>query len=413
MTKRRVVVTGLGVISPLGSDIDTFWKNIQDGKSGITTVKNFDTSGYQCKYAGHAVGFDASKHFSPKELRRTALFTQFAVVAAKMALQDANYEINEENAEKVGVIVGSGIGGLGVVEDQQTSFLEKGPRSISPFLIPMLIVNMAPGVISIEVGAKGPNSCTVTACASGTHAIGEGFRLIQSGLADTMICGGTEAAITNLSFGGFDAMKALSRRSVNSPEDASCPFDKRRDGFVMGEGCGIVFLEEYEAAKKRNANIYAEMIGYGMSGDAYHVTAPSPEGEGAARCMDLTLEDGNLKKEDLEYINAHGTSTPMNDKFETMAIKSLLKEHAYKVAISSTKSMTGHLLGAAGGLEGVVSVLALKHGVIPPTINYNEKDPDCDLDYVPNEARSQKIKSALSNSLGFGGHNASILFAAI
>jgi len=411
--KRRVVISGIGIIAPNGLGKQTFWENTKNGVSGIGEIKDFDTTGFRCKIAGQVNDFDPSQHFNSKELRRIARFCQFAIVAAKDAIKDAGIEITDENAARIGVIVGSGIGGLNVVEKQQEIFLKKGPKSISPFLIPMLIVNMAPGMISIETGAKGPNSCVATACATATHSIGEAYRLIEIGDADVMISGGSEAAITNLGFGGFDAMRALSRREVKDPTEASCPFDRRRDGFVMGEGCGILILEEFEQAKKRNADIYAEIVGYGMSGDAFHMTAPAPDGEGAARCMDLTIKSANLNPGDISYINAHGTSTPMNDKFETMAIKTVFGDYAKKVPISSTKSMMGHALGAAGGLEGAICVLAIKEGVIPPTINYQEPDPDCDLDYVPNEARSQKVQTALSNSLGFGGHNASILFAAI
>ncbi len=406
---RRVVITGLGVIAPNGNNTKDFWQNIIAGKSGAKKVHSFDTSNFYCQVAAEILDFDPSKYLTPKKIKRMDRFVQFAVVSAFMALEDSGFKITPENAERVGVLVGSGIGGLSIIEQQHAEYMRKGPGGVSPFLIPMLIVNMAPGMISIETGAKGPNSCVATACATSTHAVGEAFRLIQLGDADAMFAGGTESCITPLGFGGFDSMKALTRRSVNSPEEASCPFDKRRDGFVMAEGCGILFLEEYECAKKRNAPIYAEIVGYGMSGDAYHMTAPSPDGEGAARCMRNTLKSAQMSIDQVDYINAHGTSTPMNDKFETLAIKNVFGEYAKKIPVSSTKSMTGHSLGAAGGIEAAICALTIRDGIIPPTINYQEPDPECDLDYVPNEARTQKVKSALSNSLGFGGHNSSIL----
>ena len=405
--KRRVVVTGLGVISPLGNTTEKFWDSLVKGKSGIGHLTYFDASQYESLIAGEARDFVPHPFIPAKELRRMERFVQFAVTASKNAIDDAGLDISKQDPFRTGVVVGSGIGSLKIIEEQHKVIIEKGPSRVTPFLIPMLIVNMAAGHISIMFGIKGPNSCTTTACASGSHAIGDAFRIIQYGDADVMIAGGTESCITTLGIAGFCALKALSTRN-NEPEKASRPFDKERDGFVMAEGAGIVILEEFEHAKKRNARIYGEVIGLGMTGDGYHMTAPDPEGEGAARCMLNALKDAGLRPEDVSYINAHGTSTPLNDKVETMAIKKVFGSFAKKVAVSSTKSMTGHLLGAAGGVEFVACCLALKHDIIPPTINYEIPDPDCDLDYVPNKARQAKVNVCLSNSLGFGGHNATL-----
>lgn len=404
----RVVITGLGVISPVGNDVDTFWDSLVNGRSGVDYITQFDTTDYPVKIGAEVKGFNPEDFIDKKEVRRLDRFTQYAIAASKMAIKDSGLVIDEENAERVGVYIGSGIGGLQTIEEQHKVLLEKGPKRISPFFIPMLIGNMASGQVSIHLGAKGPNSAPISACATGTHAIGDAYLMIERGDADAMICGGTEATITPLAVGGFASMRALSTRN-DDPKKASRPFDMERDGFVMGEGSGVLILESLEHAKKRGAKIYAEVIGYGATGDAYHLTAPAPEGEGAARAMKIAMKRANVKPEEVDYINAHGTSTDLNDKFETMAIKGAFGEHAYKLAISSTKSVTGHLLGAAGAVEGIAIALALKHGIIPPTINYETQDPDCDLDYVPNKARKENIKIALSNSLGFGGHNATIM----
>lgn len=405
--KRRVVVTGLGVISPVGNNKEDFWASMIKGKSGIGPLTSFDCSAYDSRIAGEVKDFVPHPFISKKELRRMEKFVQFAVTAAKEAVDDSGLDVPKEDPYRVGVLVGSGIGSLGIIEKEHKVILEKGPSRITPFLIPMLIVNMASGHISILFNIKGPNSCTTTACASGSQAIGDALRIIQYGDADIMITGGTESCITTLGIGGFCALKALSLRN-NEPERASRPFDKERDGFVMAEGAGVVILEEYEHAKKRKAKIYGEIVGYGMTGDGYHMTAPDPSGESAARCMVNAMKDAGINPEEVTYINAHGTSTSLNDKVETLAIKKALGEHARKVAISSTKSMTGHLLGAAGGVEFLVCCLAIERSIIPPTINYENPDPDCDLDYVPNKARQAKVNICLSNSLGFGGHNATL-----
>lgn len=405
---RRVVITGCGVISSLGQDVDTFWKNILDGKSGVSRIESFDTSEHATKIAAEVKDFNPENFMDKKDIKRTDRFVQFGVAAAKMALQHAKLEITEENAHQVGVYVGSGIGGLHTWEEQYQVMLKRGPRRVSPFFIPMMIANMASGVISIETGAKGPNSAPITACATGTHAVGDAFNIIRRGQAEVMIAGGTEATITPLAFAGFNASKALSTRN-DEPEKASRPFDAQRDGFVMGEGAGVLILESLEHALKRGAPIICEIAGYGLTGDAYHLTQPAPGGEGAARAMAMALQDAGLPPEAVDYINAHGTSTPYNDKYETMAIKTVFGEHAYKLAVSSTKSMTGHLLGAAGAVEAIVTALAIRDQIMPPTINYEFPDPECDLDYVPNRARKGNIRVALSNSLGFGGHNATIL----
>ncbi len=409
MTKnRRVVVTGMGVVSPVGNTLKEFWDNLVHGRSGAVPITDFDVSKFETRIACKVKNFDGSKWIGPKDLKRMDPFVRFAVVAAKMALEDAKLDVPNSNPERIGVLVGSGIGGITTVEEQHLIMLEKGPSRMSPFLIPMLIVNMAPGQISIQTGARGPNSCIATACATSAHAVGEAARLILHGDADAMIAGGAEAAITNLGLGGFCAMHALSTRN-DAPQKASRPFDRDRDGFVMGEGAGILVLEELEHAKKRGAKIYCEVVGYGLTGDAYHMTAPAPDGEGASRCMKMALDDAGLNPEDVDYINAHGTSTALNDKLETMAIKRVFKDYAKKVPISSTKSMMGHLLGAAGSMELIVCALAMQEGFVPPTINYETPDPDCDLDYVPNQARQLKVDVALSNSLGFGGHNATLV----
>jgi len=408
MERRRVVVTGLGAVTPIGNTKDDLWKALLAGKSGASRITQFDPTGFDSQIACEVKNFDPSLYITnTRDLRRMDRFVQFAVYCAKMALDDSGLDISKEDPYRIGVLVGSGIGGLKVIHDQTMILIEKGPSRLSPLLIPMLIVNMAPGQISISLGIKGPNSCVATACATGNHSIGEAFRLIQHGYADMMIAGGTEAAIVQTSVGGFCALTALSKRN-NDPERASRPFDKDRDGFVIGEGCGIAVLESLDHAKKRGAKIYAEVAGYGMSGDAYHMTAPDPNGEGAAMCMKLALQDGGINLEDVSYINAHGTSTALNDKIETLAIKKTFGKQAYKIPVSSTKSMTGHLLGAAGGVEFISSVMAVKEDMVPPTINYETPDPECDLDYVPNKARNVKVNVAISNAFGFGGHNACI-----
>jgi len=406
---RRVVVTGLGITSPLGTGLEKNWDALTNGRSGIGPITHFDATDFPVKFAGEVRDLSLDDFIDKKEARKMDLFIHYALAAATMALEDSGLEINQDNAERVGVVVGSGMGGLPSIEKYHGAFLEGGYRKISPFFIPMSIINLAAGQISIKHGAKGPNIAPVSACATGTHAIGDAFRMIQRGDADAVISGGAESTVCPLGIGGFSVMKALSTRNED-PLAASRPFDKNRDGFVMGEGSGIVILEEYESAKKRGARIYGEVLGYGLTADAYHLTAPSPGGEGAARCMQMALDTAGLNPGDVDYINAHGTSTPFNDLYETMAIKSVFGDHARKLMISSTKSMTGHLLGAAGGVEAIFSLLAISRGVVPPTINYTEPDPECDLDYVPNEARQSDLKVAISNSLGFGGTNATILF---
>ncbi|NLY75450.1 MAG: beta-ketoacyl-ACP synthase II [Firmicutes bacterium] len=407
--KKRVVVTGLGVITALGTGIEEFWRNIENGKSGISRITQFDTSNLDVKIGAEVKEFDPGQYMERKEIKRTDRFVHFAVAATRMALADSGLEITPDNAADIGVVIGSGIGGIKTFEEQTRIYLEKGPGRISPFFIPMMIPDMGSGFVSIVIGAKGPNHTVVTACASGAHSIGDSFRIIQNGEATAMITGGSEAAITPLSYGGFSSAGALSRNN-DDPEGSSRPFDLNRDGFVMAEGSGILILEELEHAKKRGAKIYAELVGYGESGDAYHVTAPDPEGDGAARAMRRALADAAVEPEQVSYINAHGTSTPANDKLETKAIKKVFGEAAYRIPVSSTKSMTGHLLGAAGGVEAIISVLAIKNGLIPPTINYQTPDPECDLDYVPNQARKRDLEYVLSNSLGFGGHNACLAF---
>jgi len=405
--KHRVVVTGMGVVTALGSDLDTFWNNLVAGKSGVTRIESFDTSEFPTQIAAEIKDFNPEHYMDKKDARRMDRFVQFAVAATRMAVRDAGLEPGSNiDPERIGVMVGSGIGGLGTWEEQYRILLEKGPKRVSPFFIPMMIANMASGQISILTGAKGPNSTAVTACATGTHSIGDSFKLIQRGDADAMICGGAEAAIRPIGFAGFCSMRAMSTRN-DEPEKASRPFDAERDGFVMGEGSGVLVLESLEHALKRGARIYAEVIGYGMSGDAYHMTEPDPDG--AARCMTRAIKDAGIAPEAIDYINAHGTSTPIGDRSETAAIKQTFGDHAYKLAVSSTKSMTGHLLGAAGGIEAVILALTLKNGVIAPTINLENPDPECDLDYVPNAARKSDVRTGLSNSFGFGGHNATIV----
>ncbi|MDX2480000.1 MAG: beta-ketoacyl-ACP synthase II [Desulfuromusa sp.] len=404
---RRVVVTGLGVVSPLGTGTEKNWAAITSGKSGIGTISRFDASELPTQIAGEVKDFNPEDFIDKKEIKKMDLFIQYGLAAAEMALQDSGLEINDENAERVGVLVGSGLGGLPAIEKYHQLMLERGYKKISPFFIPMLIINLAPGHISIKFGAKGPNLSSVSACATGTHSIGDAYHMIARGDADAMFAGGTESTITPLAIGGFNVMKALSTRN-DDPLTASRPFEKNRDGFIMAEGAGILILEDYESAKKRGADIYCEVAGYGLSSDAFHLTQPAPGGEGAARCIKMALNSAGLNPEQVDYINAHGTSTHFNDLYETMAIKTVLGEHARKVLVSSTKSMTGHGLGAAGGIEAAYSALALKHGIVPPTINYVEPDPECDLDYVPNEARQVDCKVVLSNSFGFGGTNATL-----
>ncbi len=409
---RRVVVTGLGTVTPVGNNVPTMWQGLMEGKSGIGTTTSFDASPFDSHISGEVKDFDPNPYLNAKEQRRTERFVQFAVAAASQALADSGLDISKEDPFRCGVMIGSGIGSMRLMEIQHQNLMERGPSKLSPFMIPMMIVNMAAGQVSISTGFKGPNSCPATACASGAHGVGEAFRLIQHGYADVMIGGGTEACITALAIGGFSALKALSTRN-DDPVHASRPFDRDRDGFVIGEGAGVLMLEEYEHAKARGAEIYAEMVGYAMTGDAFHMTAPASDGSGAAKAMELAVKDSGLSPSDIDYINAHGTSTGLNDKIETLAIKTTFGDHARKLAVSSTKSMTGHLIGAAGGVEAAISVLAIKQGILPPTINYTTPDPECDLDYVPNEARKTSVNAVLSNSLGFGGHNASLVFKKI
>ncbi|MBM3321469.1 MAG: beta-ketoacyl-ACP synthase II [Candidatus Eisenbacteria bacterium] len=404
----RVVVTGLGAVSPVGNDATTMWEALVAGKNGVGPITRFDASGFDVRFAAEVKDFDGTKYVPPKELRRMDRYTQFAIAAADQAVQDAGIDTARVDGDRFGVLIGSGIGGMETFEAQHRLLIEKGPGRISPFFIPMMIANMASGMVSIRAGARGPNFSPVSACSSGAHAIGEGFRLIHAGHADLILCGGAEASITMMSIGGFSSMKALSTRN-DAPAHASRPFDRERDGFVIGEGAGVVLLESLEHAKKRGARIRAEIAGYGSTGDAFHITAPTPEGEGAARAMMLAVREGALPLDAIGHVNAHGTSTPLNDKIESHAIRSVFGAHADRILVNSIKSMTGHLLGAAGGIEFVATVLAVENGVIPPTINYEHPDPECDLDYVPNKAREVRIRAALSNSLGFGGHNVSLL----
>ncbi len=405
---RRVVVTGMGAVTPIGNNVESFWDGIKSGKCGIDTVTHFDASGFKTQIAGEVKDFDPTEYIEKKEARKMDRYTQLAVVAASEAVADSGIDMEKEDPWKVGVITGSGIGGINTLEEQHNALLEKGPGRVSPFFIPMMIGNMGAAQIAIKFNAKGINENIVTACASSTNAIGDALRHIQHGHNDVIIAGGAEAAVSPLSFAGFCSMKAMSTRN-DDPKTASRPFDADRDGFVLSEGAGFVILEELEHAKKRGAHIYCELVGYGATDDAYHITSPIPGGEGGAKAMELAIMDAGLKPEDLTYINTHGTSTKYNDSFETQAIKSVLGDAAKNVAISSTKSMTGHLLGAAGGVEAIICALAIKEGYIPATINYKTPDPDCDLDIVPNEGRKHEVKVAMSNSLGFGGHNAAIV----
>lgn len=406
--KRRVVITGMGAITPIGCDVPTFWRNLTAGKSGISVIDNMDVSEYPAKIAGLVKDFDPAPYIEKKEIRRLDRFAQFAVAAATQAIRDAKLEITPDNAGRVGVYIGSGIGGIHTLLDNYRVLLERGPRRVSPVVVPMMIANIASGQISIMFGLRGPNSSPISACATGTHAIGDAFKIIERGAADVMVAGGSEAAVVDLSLAGFSNAKALSTRN-DEPERASRPFDRDRDGFVMAEGSGVVVLEELEHALARGAHIYAEIIGYGMSGDAYHVTAPEPEGTGAMAAMRQAIEDAGIEPEEIQYINAHGTSTELGDQLETLAIKRLFGDHAYRLCVSSIKSMVGHLLGAAGGVEAIATAKAIEDGIVPPTINYETPDPDCDLDYVPNTARRMQLRTAMSNSFGFGGHNAAII----
>ncbi|HYE80532.1 MAG TPA: beta-ketoacyl-ACP synthase II [Clostridia bacterium] len=408
MDKRRVVVTGIGVISPIGIGKEEYFKGLKEGKCGVGYITRFDTTDYDTKIAAEVKDFDPCEYIDKKECRRMDRFTQYAVASSKMAVADASLNVDSVDSDRFGVCIGSGIGGMETLEAQHDILREKGPGRVSPFMVPMMISNIASGNVSIALNAKGPNTTVVTACASATNAIGEAFRTIQRGDADIMVTGGTEASITRLSLAGFCSMKALSTRN-DDPKTASRPFDKDRDGFVMGEGAGMLIVEELEHAKKRGARIYGEIVGYGATGDAYHITAPAPDAYGAYRAMEMAVKDAGIAAKEVDYINAHGTSTDMNDRLETMAIKRLLGEDAGKVAVSSTKSMTGHLLGAAGAIEAIACLMAINEGIIPPTINYTTPDPECDLDYVPNKARNREVKYVMSNSLGFGGHNASIM----
>jgi len=409
LDKPRVVITGLGAVTPVGNTTEEFWASLTQGKSGIGPITRFDSTGFPTRIAGEVKGFDALKYVDKKDDRKLDLYLKYALACAVMAVEDAGLDPGKEDGNRFGVLVGSGIGGISTLLDSHKVLLDKGPDRVSPFFIPMLIINMASGLISMRFGARGPNSSVVTACATGNHAIGDAMRVIQRGEADVMIAGGAEAIIIPLTIAGFCQMKAMSTRN-EEPTKASRPFDGERDGFVCGEGGGLVVLESLEHARRRDARIYSEVVGYGMTGDAHHMTAPDPEGDGAARAMASALRDGGLEPSAVGYINAHGTSTPYNDKFETIAIKRVFGEHAKRLPVSSTKSMTGHLLGAAGGIEAIATTLALHHGILPPTINYEKPDPECDLDYVPNQARKQDVDVALSNAFGFGGTNATLAF---
>jgi len=410
MNKRRVVVTGLGMISPLGVGNDVTWQGLIEGRSGIGPITKFDVSAYPCRIAGEVKGFDPEQWIEKKEVKKSDTFIHYAVAAAQMAVDDARFDPKSVDPDRIGVIIGSGIGGLPLIEEMHTKLVERGPSRVSPFFIPGLIVNLAAGQVSIRFGAKGPSSAPATACATGAHAIGDAFKIIAREDAEVMFAGGSESVICSLALGGFSAMRALSTRN-DEPERASRPWDAERDGFVMGEGAGVLILEEREHALARGATIYCEITGYGMSSDAYHITSPSEDGDGMARVMTRALKDAGLKPEDIDYINAHGTSTPVGDKTETIAIKRVFGDTAYKVPVSSTKSMTGHLLGAAGGLESAIAAMVVRHGILPPTINYEFPDPQCDLDYVPNKARTKEVTHVLSNSFGFGGTNATLIFS--
>jgi 3-oxoacyl-[acyl-carrier-protein] synthase II len=411
MTKRRVVVTGIGMISPLGIGNDPTWQGLLEGRSGVGPITKFDATAYACRIAGEVKGFNPEDFIEKKEVKKSDTFIHYAIAAAQMAVDDAKFDHKSVDNDRFGVIIGSGIGGLPLIEEMHTKLMERGPSRISPFFIPGLIVNLAAGHISIRFNARGPSSAPATACATGAHAIGDAFKIIQRDEADVMFAGGSEAVITPLALGGFAAMRALSTRN-DDPEHASRPWDLNRDGFVMGEGAGVLLLEEREHAINRGAPIYCEVTGYGMSSDAFHITSPSEDAGGMVRVMLRALKDAALAPEQIQYLNAHGTSTPVGDRIETMAIKKVFGDHAYKLPVSSTKSMTGHLLGAAGGLEGAICAMVVKHGVLPPTINYETPDPECDLDYVPNKARQAKVQHAVSNSFGFGGTNATLIFSA-
>lgn len=406
---QRVVVTGMGAITPLGLDVPSFWEGLQSGRNGVATITSFDPTGQPVRFAAEVKGFSPENYMERKEARRMDRFTQFAIAATKEALASSGLEITDENRARIGTLIASGIGGLQTLEEQHKVFLERGPDRVSPSLIPMMIANMASGQAAIQFGLQGPCTTVVTACAAGTNAIGDAWEIIRRGDADVMVAGGTEAAITALALASFANARALSTRN-DDPEHASRPFDAQRDGFVMGEGAGVLVLEELEHALQRGAPILAEITGYAMTADAYHITAPAPEGDGAKRVMELAMRKARVAPDEVDYINAHGTSTPANDRLETIAIKRAFGEHAYRLAISSTKSMTGHLLGAAGAVEAIATVLAIQHQMAPPTINYQVPDPECDLDYVPNTARTMRIDVALSNSFGFGGHNAALVF---
>lgn len=410
MEKRRIVITGMGAVTPVGTGVSKFWENLKSGTCGISPIEHFDTTNFDVKICGRVTDFDAAQHFNVKEMRKVARFIQFAVVSSREAVRQAGLDLETIDKKRFGVMIGSGIGSMNTIEIEHKKLLDRGPGRVSPFLIPKIIINEAAGHVSIDLGAKNCALCVVTACATGTNAIGDAFRMLQYGDADIMVAGGSENATTPLSVAGFSALKALSTRN-DEPQRASRPFDAQRDGFIMGEGAGVLVMETLEHAKARGAKILAEMVGYGRTSDAYHITAPHPTGEGGADAMRFALADAGLQPSDVSYINAHGTSTPLNDKTETKAIKDALGDDiARKVAISSTKSMTGHLLGAAGGIEAIASIMAIRDGIVPPTINYENPDPECDLDYVPNTARTMDVNVAMSNSLGFGGHNATIIF---
>ncbi len=414
MNERRVVITGIGVITPVGNDLQTFWQSIKAGRSGIRRYEAFDSTQFACKIGGEVKNFEPTKYYkTPKDVKRTDRYTQLAVASAKMSLEDSGLDLAATDCDRVGVMIGSGVGGLATMEEQIAKTQQRSPDRTSPFMIPMMISNMASGFISMEYGLRGPNMSIVTACATANHCMGEAWRIIKFGDADIILAGGSEACIIPVGMAGFSAMRAVSFRN-DEPEKASRPFDKDRDGFVMGEGAGAVILEEYEHAKKRGAKIYCELAGYGLTADAYHMSAPQPEGEGAARCMRMAMDHAKVNPEDVDYINAHGTSTPMGDICETKAVKAAFGDYAKKgLVVSSTKSMTGHLLGAAGAVEMAACVMAMQDGVVPPTINLDTPDPECDLDYVPNTAREKKVRIAISNSFGFGGHNSSVLIKAI
>ncbi|MEI6105904.1 MAG: beta-ketoacyl-ACP synthase II [Opitutae bacterium] len=409
LSHKRVVVTGMGVVASVGHNVNDFWASILAGKCGIDRVSLFDAKDYSCQIGAEVRGWDAAAHMDPKEVRRNDRYTHFGFCAARQATTDARLEMGKEDPDRVGVIIGSGIGGMLTIENQHTILMTRGPRKVSPFMIPSLISNMCSGLVAIDLGARGPNFSIVSACATATHAIGESMRMIRRGEADVMVCGGAEAAITPLAYAGFCSMKAMSTNNDN-PQKSSRPFDLNRDGFIMAEGAGILVLESLEHAQARGAHIYCELAGYAATCDAYHITSPDPDGKGLSLAMSRSLEDARVKPAEVDYINAHGTSTPYNDKFETLAIKKVFGDHARKVMISSTKSMTGHLLGAAGGIEAIISVKTIQTGEVPPTINLDTPDPDCDLDYVPNVKRSAPIKTVMSDNLGFGGQNAALVF---